>query len=43
MRRNQQNLQIAASVAGFVVAGGITGLGGALLRGGRSTRRRGRR
>ncbi len=40
MRKNQHNLQIAASVAGFVVAGGITGLGGALLRGGRSTRKR---
>jgi hypothetical protein len=43
MRKNQHNLQIAASVTGFVIAGGITGLGGALLRGGRSSRRQLRR
>jgi hypothetical protein len=43
LRKNQQNLQIAASVAGFVVAGGITGLGGALLRGATSPGRKRRR
>jgi hypothetical protein len=41
MRRNRHNLQIAASVTGFVIAGGITGLGGAILRSGQSTRKRG--
>jgi len=37
VRRNQKNLQIAAAAAGFVVAGGISGLGGALF--GRRRRR----
>ncbi len=31
VRRNQKNLQIAAAAAGFVLAGGISGLGGTLL------------
>jgi len=38
MRRNQQNLQIAAAAAGFVIAGGIGGLGSAVF--GRRRRRR---
>jgi prefoldin subunit 5 len=38
VRRNQQNLQIAAAAAGFVIAGGIGGLGTALF--GRRKRRR---
>jgi len=38
VRRNQQNLQIAAAAAGFVIAGGLGGLGGALF--GRRKRRR---
>ncbi len=38
VRRNQKNLQIAAAAAGFVLAGGIGGLGGTLL----GLRRRGR-
>jgi hypothetical protein len=38
VRRNQKNLQVAAAAAGFVLAGGIGGLGGALL----GLRRRGR-
>ena len=31
VRRNQQNLQIAAAAAGFVIAGGISGLGSAVF------------
>jgi uncharacterized membrane protein len=38
VRRNQQNLQVAAAAAGFVIAGGIGGLGSALF--GRRKRRR---
>jgi hypothetical protein len=38
MRRNQQNLQIAAAAAGFVIAGGIGGLGSAVF--GRRRKRR---
>jgi hypothetical protein len=38
VRRNQQNLQIAAAAAGFVIAGGIGGLGSAVF--GRRRRRR---
>jgi hypothetical protein len=38
LRRNQQNLQIAAAAAGFVIAGGIGGLGSAVF--GRRRRRR---
>jgi hypothetical protein len=38
VRRNQQNLQIAAAAAGFVIAGGISGLGSAVF--GRRRRRR---
>jgi prefoldin subunit 5 len=38
LRRNQQNLQVAAAAAGFVIAGGIGGLGSALF--GRKRRRR---
>jgi len=38
VRRNQQNLQVAAAAAGFVIAGGIGGLGSALF--GRKRRRR---
>jgi hypothetical protein len=38
VRRNQQNLQIAAAAAGFVIAGGIGGLGSAIF--GRRKRRR---
>lgn len=37
VRRNQQNLQVAAAAAGFVIAGGIGGLGSALF--GRRKRR----
>jgi len=37
VRRNQKNLQIAAAATGFVLAGGISGLGGALF--GRRRRR----
>jgi prefoldin subunit 5 len=40
VRRNQQNLQIAAAAAGFVIAGGIGGLGSALFGRGRRKRRR---
>ncbi|MGC9219928.1 MAG: DUF3618 domain-containing protein [Solirubrobacteraceae bacterium] len=32
IRRNQKNLQVAAAAAGFLVAGGLGGLGNALLR-----------
>jgi hypothetical protein len=38
VRRNQQNLQIVAAAAGFVIAGGIGGLGSAVF--GRRRRRR---
>jgi hypothetical protein len=38
VRRNQQNLQIAAAAAGFVIAGGIGGLGSAVF--GRRRKRR---
>jgi hypothetical protein len=31
VRRNRKNLQVASAAAGFVLAGGISGLGGALL------------
>ena len=38
VRRNQQNLQIAAAAAGFVIAGGIGSLGSAVF--GRRRKRR---
>jgi hypothetical protein len=37
VRRNRRNLSLAAAAAGFVMAGGVSGLGGALL--GRGRRR----
>jgi hypothetical protein len=39
VRRNEKNLQIGAAVAGFVIAGGIGGLGSALFGRGRKRRR----
>lgn len=39
LRANQQNAQIGAAVAGFVLAGGIAGIGGLLTRGRRKRRR----
>ncbi len=39
-RRNQRDLSIGAAAAGFVIGGGIAGLGGLLLGGGRRKARR---
>jgi hypothetical protein len=39
-RRNQKELSLAAAAAGFVIGGGIAGLGGLLFGGGRRRARR---